>query len=315
MNVGIVFGPGAAITVVERAESVLKEHGVESWRAERDASIAAHSARLQKTDLILTLGGDGTFLAGGRLAAPRGIPVLGVNLGRLGFLTELEEAQLETGILRSLEGRYRVEERTMLQVQLMRGSRSVARTIGLNEVVVDRAEDARMLRVQIEVGEQGVGVIDADGVIVATATGSTAYALATGGPILEPTLRDLLVVPMNPFALTVRPIVFPPGQSITLSIVRGPAEMRVDGGRRGRAVATGDTLRCGPHPRRLKVLRFGPPAGAAEVVAERAQSSRPGVGRGVSGSLRAWPQPPHRRDRQRQVIDCRRARTCTGRSG
>ena len=259
MNVGIVFGPGAAITVVERAESVLKEHGVESWRAERDASIAAHSARLQKTDLILTLGGDGTFLAGGRLAAPRGIPVLGVNLGRLGFLTELEEAQLETGILRSLEGRYRVEERTMLQVQLMRGSRSVARTIGLNEVVVDRAEDARMLRVQIEVGEQGVGVIDADGVIVATATGSTAYALATGGPILEPTLRDLLVVPMNPFALTVRPIVFPPGQSITLSIVRGPAEMRVDGGRRGRAVATGDTLRCGPHPRRLKVLRFGPP--------------------------------------------------------
>ena len=141
----------------------------------------------------------------------------------------------------------------------MRGTRSVARTIGLNEMVVDRAEDARMLRVQIEVGEQGVGVIDADGVIVATATGSTAYALATGGPILEPTLRDLLVVPMNPFALTVRPIVFPPGQSITLSIVRGPAEMRIDGGRRGRAVATGDTLRCGPHPRRLKVLRFGPP--------------------------------------------------------
>ena len=116
-----------------------------------------------------------------------------------------------------------------------------------------------MLRVQIEVGGQGVGVIDADGVIVATATGSTAYALASGGPILEPTLRDLLLVPMNPFALTVRPIVFSPQQDIVLSIVRGPAEMRVDGGRRGRAVATGDTLQCGPHPRRLKVIRFGPP--------------------------------------------------------
>src|SRR5439155_1410380 len=109
------------------------------------------------------------------------------------------------------------------------------------------------------VSDQGVGVIDADGVIVATATGSTAYSLASGGPILEPTLGDLLVVPMNPFALTVRPIVFPPGRDITLSVLRGPAEMRVDGGRRGRAVATGDKLRVGAHAKRLKVIRFGPP--------------------------------------------------------
>ena len=99
---------------------------------------------------------------------------------------------------------------------------------------------------------------DVDGIMVATATGSTAYALASGGPILEPTLRDLVLVPMNPFALTVRPIVFPPGQDITLSVLRGPAEMRIDG-RRGRAVASGDTVRCGSHPRRLKVVRFSPP--------------------------------------------------------
>src|SRR4029077_9054588 len=130
---------------------------------------------------------------------------------------------------------------------------------GLNEVVVDRAEDAGMLTVEIEGGAHGGVEFDLDAGIVATDTGSTAYALATGGPILEPTLRDLLLVPMNPFALTVRPIVFSPQQDIVLSIVRGPAEMRVDGGRRGRAVATGDTLRCSPHPRRLKVIRFGPP--------------------------------------------------------
>jgi NAD+ kinase len=123
---------------------------------------------------------------------------------------------------------------------------------------VDHAGAARMLRVEIDVGGQAVGVIDADGIMVATATGSTAYALASGGPILEPTLRDLVLVPMNPFALTVRPIVFPPGQDITLSVLRGPAEMRIDG-RRGRSVATGDTVRCGSHPRRLKVIRFGPP--------------------------------------------------------
>ena len=255
----IVSGPGAPDAILKRAEQSLTGQGVSCWQVLRDQPESAIAPRLAKTDVLMTLGGDGTFLAGARLAGPRGIPVLGVNLGRLGFLTELDEDQLESGVERFLAGKHRIEERTILQVELRRGQRRIARSMGLNEVVVNRAEDARMLRVQIEVGEQGVGVIDADGVIVATATGSTAYALATGGPILEPTLRDLLVVPMNPFALTVRPIVFPPQQDITLSIVRGPAEMRVDGGRRGRAVATGDTLRCGPHPRRLKVIRFGPP--------------------------------------------------------
>jgi len=255
----IVHGPGAPQAVVERAHHVLTDRGVETWTAGREESASTVAPRLTKTNFVVTLGGDGTFLAGARLAAPRELPLLGVNLGRLGFLTELEEDQLESGLVRFLEGRYRIEERTMLQVQLLRDGRSLTRTVGLNEVVITRAEDARMLRVEIEVGGQGVGVIDADGVIVATATGSTAYALASGGPILEPNLGDLLLVPMSPFALTVRPIVFPPGQDVELQLLRGPAEMRVDGGRRGRAVATGDLLRCAPHPKRLKVIRFGPP--------------------------------------------------------
>jgi NAD+ kinase len=245
--------------VIERAMATLKKRGVDGWEADRDGSLASITARLKGTGLLVTLGGDGTFLAGARIAAPRGIPILGVNLGRLGFLTEVEVDQLEDGLTRFLDGKYRVEERTILQVTLSRGTKALTRAIGLNEVVVDRSGDARMLRVEIDVGGQAVGVIDADGVMVATATGSTAYALASGGPILEPTLRDLVLVPMNPFALTVRPIVFPPGQNITLSVTRGPGEMRIDGGRRGRAVETGDSIKCGSHPRRLKVVRFSPP--------------------------------------------------------
>lgn len=244
--------------MIEHAMATLKKRGIDGWEAQRDGPVNSITPHLKGTELLVTLGGDGTFLAGARLAAPRGIPILGVNLGRLGFLTEVEAHQLEEGLARFLDGKYRVEERTMLQVTLARGSRTVARAIGLNEVVVDHSGDARMLRVEIDVSGQAVGVIDADGVMVATATGSTAYALASGGPILEPTLRDLVLVPMNPFALTVRPIVFPPGQDITLSVLRGPAEMRIDG-RRGRAVATGDTVRCSSHPRRLKVVRFSPP--------------------------------------------------------
>jgi NAD+ kinase len=239
--------------------ATLKKRGIEGWEADRDGSLTAITTRLKGTALLVTLGGDGTFLAGARIAAPRGVPILGVNLGRLGFLTEVEAEQLEDGLIRFLDSKYRIEERTILQVTLTRGTKALTRAIGLNEVVVDHSGDARMLRVEIDVGGQAVGVIDADGVMVATATGSTAYALASGGPILEPTLRDLVLVPMNPFALTVRPIVFPPGQVITLSVTRGPGEMRIDGGRRGRAVETGDTVKCGSHPRRLKVVRFSPP--------------------------------------------------------
>ncbi len=259
MRICILHGPRAEADVVARTVKALEDRKVDWWEADRDGPVNAITSQLKATALVLTLGGDGTFLAGARLAAPRGIPVLGVNLGRLGFLTELEAEQVEDGLTRFLEGAYRIEERTILQVALRRGSKNVIRAIGLNEAVVQRAGEARMLRVEIDVGGQAVGIIDADGIMVSTATGSTAYALASGGPILEPTLRDLVLVPMNPFALTVRPIVFPPGQDITLSVVRGPAEMRVDGARRGRAVETGDTLRCGSHPRRLKVVRFSPP--------------------------------------------------------
>jgi NAD+ kinase len=244
MTVCILRGPGAEQSVIDRAIATLKDRGVEAFDVDRDGPATAVTGRLKGCTLIVTLGGDGTFLAGARFAAPRGIPILGVNLGRLGFLTEVEAEQLEVGLKRYVDRQYRIEERTILKVVLSRGEKTVARAIGLNEVVVDHSGEARMLRVEIDVGGQAVG--------------STAYALASGGPILEPTLRDLVLVPMNPFALTVRPIVFPPGQDITLKVLRGPAEMRIDG-RRGRAVATGDKVRCGSHPRRLKVVRFSPP--------------------------------------------------------
>ena len=254
MKAFVVHAPGADESAVEHAIHRLQHLGVEAIEMHRDTP-----ADLKGADLVLTLGGDGTFLAGARLAAPQGIPILGVNLGRLGFLTELEADDIEDGLRRFIDGAYRIEERTMLQVTLSTGEKARAKEIGLNEVVVDHSGEARLLRLEIDVGGQAVGVIDADGAIIATATGSTAYALASGGPILEPTLRDLVLVPMNPFALTVRPIVFAPGQDVTLRVVRGPAEMYVDGARDGTSVATGDVIRCGAHDHHLKVVRFSPP--------------------------------------------------------
>jgi NAD+ kinase len=275
LNVCILRGPGCDASIVERAMRSIRARGLEPYEMQRDAPAQASAARLKETALILTLGGDGTFLAGARLAAPRGLPILGVNLGRLGFLTEVDVADLEAGLERFLAGSYRTEERTILKVALTRGARSVTSAIGLNEVVVDHRGEARMVRVEIDVGGQAVGIIDADGVIVATATGSTAYALASGGPILEPTLGDLVLVPMSPFALTVRPIVFAPGQDITLTVVRGPAEMRIDGGRKARAVETGDVIRCGSHARRLKVVRFSAPESFYQRLGEKLGWGRP----------------------------------------
>jgi NAD+ kinase len=275
VKVYVVHAPGADEHMVAQAIGHLEAKSVEAVEMHRDAP-----ADLKGADLILTLGGDGTFLAGARLAAPKGIPVLGVNLGRLGFLTELEHDQLEEGFQRYLAKDFRIEERNMLQVTLSRAGKAVARAIGLNEVVIDHSGEARIVRLEIDVGGQRVGVIDADGAIVATASGSTAYALASGGPILEPTLRDLVLVPLSPFALTVRPIVFAPGQDISLAVVRGPAEMRVDGGRRGRTVAAGDVVRCGSYERPLKVVRFSSPESFYQRLALKLGWGRPLVPKG-----------------------------------
>lgn len=270
MKVYIVHVPGADMTAVDNAMRTLQTKGVEAVEMHRDVRDDIKGA-----DLVLTLGGDGTFLAGARLAAPKGIPILGVNLGRLGFLTELESHELEDGLQRFIDGAYRLEERTMLQVTLLREGRSMVKAIGLNEVVVDHSGETRILRLEIDVGGQAVGVIDADGAIVATASGSTAYALASGGPILEPNLEDLVLVPMSPFALTVRPIVFAPHQDITIRVVRGPAEMRVDGRSHGHVVMAGDSVRCGAHEKRLKVVRFSPPESFYKRLATKLGWGRP----------------------------------------
>lgn len=270
MKVFVVHAPGADESAVQHAIEGLESQGVQAVEMHRDVP-----ADLDDANLVLTLGGDGTFLAGARLAAPHGIPILGVNLGRLGFLTEVEMEGLQDGLRRFIAGDYRIEERTMLQVTLLRAGHSMIQQIGLNEVVVDHTGEARILRLEIDVGGQAVGVIDADGAIVATASGSTAYALASGGPILEPSLQDLVLVPMSPFALTVRPIVFAPAQDVTLTVVRGPAEMRVDGMRHGHAVATGDSVRCGAHPNHLKVVRFSPPESFYQRLATKLGWGRP----------------------------------------
>jgi NAD+ kinase len=242
--------------ILDRARRLLERRGVPHWELLRE-SAAPVGGDLLATRLLLTLGGDGTFLFGARLAAPHGIPVLGVNLGRLGFLTEVEADGLGPGIERFLAGDYRLEERRLVRVTVERGGRRTQRGLGLNEVVVQRGPEGRLLRLQVAIDGQDVGTLDADGAVVATATGSTAYALAVGGPILEPSLHDLVFVAMNPFALTVRPIVFSPGV-ISITLPREPASLTIDGSGRGK-LRPGDTVLVEGYERALQMVRLGPP--------------------------------------------------------
>jgi NAD+ kinase len=240
------------------ARRFLEGRGYEVWEVPREASPRSLASHLGRTQLIVTLGGDGTLLYGGRLATPRLIPVLGVNLGRLGFLTELELNELVRGLERFDAADYWIDERTVLQVTVERRSGRPLRALGINEAVVQGDTDRGLIRLRLAVDGQEVGTLDADGAMVATSTGSTAYALAAGGPILEPSVEDLLLVLLSPFALTVRPIVFPPRQAVTIELIRSGGLLRVDGGE-SRRLLEGDRVCAAAYDRRLRLVRFGPP--------------------------------------------------------
>lgn len=254
--IGFLLHPrvNRAMPALERARAVLQDAGVESWESTRDERPSLTS----RTRLLVTLGGDGTLLNGARLAGPRGTPLLGVNLGRLGFLTELEADGLAEGLRRFLRGDFRIDQRTLLQVRVHRHGAISRPMLGLNEAVILRSGETGMVRLALQVDGQEVGTIDADGVLIATATGSTAYSLAAGGPILEPTVEHLLMVPVAPFALTVRPIVFPPKQALTIDLPRGPAYLTIDGGQ-GRRLRAGDRVEMAAYRKPLQMVRFSPP--------------------------------------------------------
>jgi NAD+ kinase len=166
---------------------------------------------VDRVDMVLVLGGDGTLLGmANRIGeAGSGIPILGVNFGSLGFLTEVTLPELYPSLEAAVTGRAHVEERLMLQSTTLRAGATFARHIVLNDVVITKGARSRMIDLSVWVGEEFVTRVKADGLIVATPTGSTAYNLAAGGPIVQPSVNALIVTPIAPHTLTNRPIVIP----------------------------------------------------------------------------------------------------------
>ncbi len=173
----------------------------------------------QSLDFAVVVGGDGTLLHAARALAPYCVPIVGINLGRLGFLTDIPADEIEQGIKAIKNGQYTIEKRTMLRTELLSNDEAPNQFISLNDTVVSKGDSGRLIEVDIHVDGVFVSRTRSDGMIIATPTGSTAYALSAGGPIIEPTLHVLAIVPISPHTLSHRPIIINQHSVIDISLI------------------------------------------------------------------------------------------------
>ena len=208
------------------------------------------------TDLAIAIGGDGTMLYAARLARDNGTPILGVNRGRLGFLADITPDEMITSVGHVLSGNYLKDSRLLLKARLISAAGEETTEFGLNDVVLQRRGTGGMVDFSTRVSGHYVNTHSGDGLIVATPTGSTAYALSCGGPILEPQLDAVALVPICPHTLTDRPIVVPAKEDIEIVMLRRDdtrAEITVDGGHLG-TLRPGDILRVAAADQRITLL-------------------------------------------------------------
>ena len=175
----------------------------------------------QHCDLAIVVGGDGTMLGIARQLAPHNVPLIGINQGRLGFITDVPAGTFAESLAPMIAGDYEIEHRTMLEGGVWRGGVSIFHGIAMNDVVVSRGAVAGMVELKIDVGDEFVANFRADGLIIASPTGSTAYALSAGGPLLHPGIGGWVLVPIAPHALSNRPIVMPDSGEINIEVVGG----------------------------------------------------------------------------------------------
>jgi len=208
-------------------------------------------------DVLLVLGGDGTMLNAARLAAERSIPILGVNMGGLGFLTEVRLENLYPSLERVFANDYVLDERLMLRIHIHRHGKTVAQGVVLNDVVISKGTLARMIELKIAIEGRFVTNLRSDGLIVSSPTGSTAYSLSAGGPIIDPAVQSLILTPVCPHTLTHRPLIVPGKDKIDLTLTStDPGAMATLDGQVGVPITQGDTVTIQTSENRTRLIRF-----------------------------------------------------------
>jgi NAD+ kinase len=262
--VGIMAKPGIphASAIVPALVQWLESRGVQSRVDEETAFYLGRSDGLPRAEvpegaqLVIVLGGDGTLLSAARAVAGRVLPLFPVNLGGLGFLTAITLEQLYPELERALQNEQRIVPRRMLHGELVRQSETIKAYEALNDVVIAKTQIARMIDLETHVDSKYVSTFKADGLIVATPTGSTAYSLSAGGPIVYPAVAALCITPVCPHMLTNRPVLVPDTSVIEIICLAGDREafLTVDG-QVGEPLMHGDRLICRSSPHSVHLIR------------------------------------------------------------
>ncbi len=258
-TIGILYQtriPGSE-KVAEEISAWLEERGIETWvGAGRDEGVIDEN--VADMDMLIVLGGDGTTLRAARMLSPYDVPIFGINLGRVGFLSEAQPEEWPEKLASVLEGNYWIERRLRIQANLMRNEHLVAPFTALNDVVVGRGSQARVIRLHLRVDGDLVTTYVADALIVSTPTGSTAYAMAAGGPLLPPQLQNFVVVPVAAHLSLNRALVLHEEAEISIKVEMDHEANLTADGQLGRPVENGDRVTITKHPQPCYFVRVEP---------------------------------------------------------
>jgi NAD+ kinase len=261
-RIGFAYNPTnqAAVDLLERAGGWCRMHGVDQWAAPAQ-DFETLCRELATTDVLVVLGGDGTFLRAARAVIQVDVPLLGLNLGKVGFLSKVEANELETVLAKLAAGEFTVDERMALEAKLLPGHRGEDSVVhhALNDVVIARGALARVVRLDVAIGPSHLATFIADGLVVSSPTGSTGYSFSAGGPVVAPDSRNLIVTPIAGYLSAIRSVVVGPDQTVRVRIVDANEAIVSIDGRDDLPIAVGDVVEVRALARPIRLVE---PAGS-----------------------------------------------------
>jgi len=256
-RIGFAYNPTneAAVELSARASGWCQVRGIGDWQAQ-SGDLERLKRELQTTDALVVLGGDGTFLRAARAVAEVDVPLLGVNLGKVGFLSKAEAGELESVLANIVAGEYTIDERMVIEGRILRGGVAGEgdRHIALNDIVIARGALARVCRLDVSIDDTHLATFIADGLIVSSPTGSTGYSFSAGGPILDPVSRNLVVTPIAAYLSAIRSVVVSPLQVVRCRVVDAHEALVSVDGREDLQIAVGDVVEVHAIERPIRLI-------------------------------------------------------------
>jgi NAD+ kinase len=256
-RIGFAYNPTieAAVELSARAAGWCQVRGIGEWQAQ-SGDTETLVGQLRTTDALVVLGGDGTFLRAVRAVAEVDVPILGINLGKVGFLSKAEAGELDGVLAKIVDGRYTIDERMALEGRILRDGQAIdgTRHVALNDIVVARGSLARVCRLDVAIDDTHLATFIADGLIVASPTGSTGYSFSAGGPILDPVSRNLVVTPIAAYLSAIRSVVVSPEQTVRCTVVDAFEALVSIDGREDMRIDVGDVVEVGAVERPIRLI-------------------------------------------------------------